>query len=212
MLWSSSKSSSSFICSQTLTQPHPYCVLCTVCVSESWFSQLYRSFTGWLCVRAFFGCICTRYFSRFSSLGCQTAWIQEYENSASALLRATSTAVSTATVLQHGKHTEKIVFFFLSFAHHQQICWGENHTHTVISAMLHQRNVWENFRHTHSTAQHSSTHSIGLNGVEWSVCAPLVFPLCIFSVSMCVCNARWALNAQIPTDLRMCVLKNVCRR
>lgn len=27
---------------------------------------------------------------------------------------------------------------------------------------------------------------------------------------MCVCNARWALNAQILTDLRMYVQKNVC--
>lgn len=49
MLWSSSKSSSSFICSQTLTQPHPYCVLC-VFQRADFHSYIAGSLAGCVCV------------------------------------------------------------------------------------------------------------------------------------------------------------------
>lgn len=83
------------------------------------FTSRYRSD----CVRAFFGCMCTRYFSRFPSLGCQTAWEQQYEHFWFLLL-------FVLLPFRSKENTVKTLFFPFLCPSPSNICWGENHTHT----------------------------------------------------------------------------------
>lgn len=206
MLWSSSSSSCSYVAKLSLS---PTRTVCCVCFREL-FSHLYRALAswlaGWLCVRAFFGCMSTRYFSRFSSLGCQTA----YENCRFYCCFCYYYGYNYCCFYSYRfatrkTHRKKMFFSFPLPITSKYV--EAKITRTQAYAMLHKRNVWENFRHS----VHIRYTRNAYKWAKWSgVYVLLWYFHFAFSVSLCVYGTRGERPMRRFPQICGCVCWRMC--